>query len=282
MRVTRTIDETRAALADRPPSVFVPTMGALHEGHLSLMRRARELAPVLSVSIFVNPAQFGPGEDFARYPRPLETDLALCEAEGADVVFCPEPEAVYPPGELEVSVDVPALGAVLEGAHRPGHFAGVCRVVAKLLNIVRPAAACFGRKDYQQLKVIEAMVDGLCLPVSIERCPIVRDADGLALSSRNAYLDDAGRRRALSLSAALREARRLIEGGERRVDAVESRMRVVLTEGGVAVDYAVVREARTLSEIEAVDAAPGRCVCLLAGHVDRVRLIDNWLCGETF
>ena len=281
MEVTRSIEQTREArrrLGDR--LALVPTMGALHEGHLSLVRRAREIADHVAVSIFVNPAQFAPHEDFDRYPRPIEEDLRLCEAEGVDLVFHPNVEEMYPPGEPETIVDVPALGGILEGAHRPGFFVGVCRVVAKLLAIVQPGVACFGAKDYQQLRVVEAMARGLCLPVRIEGCPIVREADGLACSSRNAYLSEDDRRHAVGLHKALREAERLIDDGQTDPAAVERAMEQAMRAHHFEVDYAVVRDAKTLAPVDLVNPSLEPIVCLLAGRLGAVRLIDNMVFGE--
>jgi len=275
MHVTRTIDETRTALRPWPSVAFVPTMGALHDGHLSLVRRARELAERVVVSIFVNPTQFGPGEDLARYPRPIDRDLELCRDAGVDLVFGPTPDVMYPPHEIETMIDVPSLTSLLEGAHRPGHFVGVCRVVAKLLHIVQPAVACFGMKDYQQLRVIESMVAALCLPVEIQRCPTVREPDGLAMSSRNVYLHDSQRRHALGLSKAVREAERLIADGEISPSRIEGAMRQVIQAHHIELDYAVVRDARTLTPVDVINPALEPVVCLVAGRLGDVRLIDN-------
>lgn len=272
MIVTHTIDECRAHRANLATVAFVPTMGALHEGHLSLMRRAADCADHLAVSIFVNPAQFAPHEDLDRYPRPIERDLELCRAEGVDLVFNPSVDVVYPPGELPVDVNVPALATILEGAARPQFFAGVCRVVAKLFGIVQPDVACFGEKDYQQLRVIEAMTAGLNLPIRIDPCPTIREADGLAMSSRNVYLDAGQRQRARALSRALAEAEQHIAAGEPDPRRIEAAMSEILTAADVRIDYAVVRDPSDLSVLSKVD---GRVVCLIAGHVDRVRLIDN-------
>ena len=284
MEVVRSIERTREArrrLGDR--LALVPTMGALHEGHLSLVRRAREVADRVAVSIFVNPTQFAPHEDFERYPRPIEEDLRLCEAEGVDLVFHPSAAEMYPAGEPETVVDVPALGDILEGAYRPGFFRGVCRVVAKLLGIVQPSVALFGMKDYQQLRVVEAMAAGLCLGVRVEGGPIIREADGLACSSRNAYLSADERRHAVGLYKALQEARRLIEDGQGDPAAVERAMEQAMRAHHFEVDYAVVRDAKTLRPVDLVNPDMEPVVCLLAGRLGRsvggkvggVRLIDN-------
>lgn len=274
MQVCRTIDECRLVRSQLGRVAFVPTMGALHEGHLSLMHRARELADHVVVSIFVNPTQFAPHEDFDRYPRPIESDLAKCLGAGVDMVFNPPVEQLYPPGALDVTVEVPALGRILEGEHRPQFFGGVCHVVAKLFQIVQPQVACFGQKDYQQLKVIEAMVRGLCMPVQIEGCPTRREPDGLAMSSRNVYLDAAQRQRGLSLSRALAGGAQAIRSAQRNSDVIESLMKDIMRGGGVEVDYAVVRDAQTLLPLGA-GWGDGPVVLLVAGRVGAVRLIDN-------
>ena len=241
MQVHEDIDDARRACAEHRNLGFVPTMGALHEGHLSLIRRARQLCDHVAVSIFVNPTQFGPEEAFDRYPRPRNHDLDLCRAEGVSLVFCPRPESMYPPSEPAAVVDVPALSGDLEGAHRPGHFAGVCVVVAKLFSIVQPQVAFFGQKDYQQWRVIEAMTSGLNLPVRIEACPTVREPDGLALSSRNAYLNPQQRPRALGLFRALTEAQQAIGRGQTDTKTVEQAMARTLSDHKLAIDYAVLR-----------------------------------------
>lgn len=278
MQVCHTIDHCRAVRGSLGRLALVPTMGALHEGHLSLIRRARELADHVAVSIFVNPTQFAPHEDFDEYPRPIEDDLAKCETLNVELVFNPSVDELYPAGALDVTVDVPALGKILEGEHRPHFLGGVCRVVAKLLEIVRPDIACFGQKDYQQLKVIEAMVRGLCMPVMIEGCPTMREADGLAMSSRNVYLDADQRQRGLSLSEALDEARQAVEAGQRDPQVIQAMMTKIMLRRSVEVDYAVVRDAQTLLPLG--PKLPQQPVVLLvAGRVDHVRLIDNRVVG---
>ncbi|MHC4947740.1 MAG: pantoate--beta-alanine ligase [Planctomycetota bacterium] len=261
-----------AALGDLADAVLVPTMGALHAGHLALVRRAVEVPGPVVVSIFVNPTQFGPGEDFERYPRDPDADLAAAAAAGADAVFLPDVETMYPPDR---PVPVPPLPAVatepgLEDACRPEHFAGVCQVVARLFDLVRPAAAVFGEKDYQQLLVVRAMVrdeaprwGGL----DVVAHPTVREPDGLALSSRNAYLTDAERPRALGLSRALHAAATEPDPG-----AAEAVMARVLDDHGLRADYAVVRDAETLEPLAAA-VRPRRG--LIAAHLGAVRLIDN-------
>lgn len=279
MRVLRTVEDMREARDGMGKVVFVPTMGALHEGHLSLMDRAKEIGGTVLVSIFVNPTQFGEGEDFEEYPRPEERDLELCEARGVDVVFMPRVEEMYPEEEVEVVVDVPGMSRELEGAERPGHFVGVCLIVAKLFGMVKPDVACFGQKDYQQLKIVEAMAKGLGMGIRIEMCPTVREADGLAMSSRNVYLSEEERRKAVGLVRALEEARGMIEGGEGNRERVENVMMEVIEGSGMVPDYAVVRDAKDLGEVELPLDAGETMVCLVAGRLGRTRLLDNMVAG---
>ncbi|WP_424183979.1 pantoate--beta-alanine ligase [Actinokineospora sp. G85] len=259
---------TRALRATGRKIALVPTMGALHEGHRELMSRARRIPnTVLVVSIFVNPLQFGAGEDFDRYPRPLEADLAVCEAERAELVFTPSAEALYPPG-AQVTVHPGPLGEELEGAARPGHFAGVLTVVAKLLNIVRPDFAMFGEKDYQQLTLIKRMVRDLDMETQVVGIPTIRESDGLAMSSRNAFLDDDQRAAAVTLSAALTAGAHAAQQG---AEAALSAARSVLDEAdGVSVDYLALR---------APDLGPapdgGEARLLVAAELGGTRLIDN-------
>ena len=262
---------------------FVPTMGALHAGHLALMDLAAEQGDEAWASVFVNPAQFGPGEDLERYPRTLDADLAACEARGVAVVFVPSVETIYPPRVPDVTVNVPSLATILEGEHRPGFFAGVCRVVAKLFNLVQPDAAVFGEKDYQQLIVIAAMTAGLDWPIRIVPGPTVREADGLAMSSRNRYLDADQRRRAVGLFKALTEARAMIvEDGEVSPETVEAAMRDTLQAHRFDIDYAVIRHPHTLEPMDLIPApdsdhpAPRGLIAARIGEDDHaVRLIDN-------
>lgn len=282
MWIADTVDamrEQRAALSGKV--ALVPTMGALHEGHLSLIHAARKHTDTVLASIFVNPTQFGPTEDLSRYPRPFDRDLELCREAGVVGIFAPTVESMYPSTLPAVEMNVPALAADLEGAHRPGHFAGVCRVVAKLLNVCQPDIAFFGRKDYQQLCVIQAMVDDLNIPVDIAACDTVRDSDGLALSSRNVYLNDEQRRSALGLSKALREAKMMVEdGGETDPQVIERAMQQAMEAHHVDVQYAVVRHPYTLGELDCIEPAlTGGVVALVAGHVGDVHLIDNALLG---
>jgi pantoate--beta-alanine ligase len=253
---------------------LVPTMGALHAGHISLIREARSETGFVVVSIFVNPTQFGPNEDLARYPRPLEQDLHLCAAEGVDLVFVPEPATVYPPG-FRTYVEVHGLQDVLCGASRPGHFRGVTTVVLKLFNIVRPDVAFFGQKDAQQVRVIEQMVADLNVPVAIRRCPTVREPDGLALSSRNQYLSEEQRRHATVLVRGLEEVRRRVEAGERDAISLERLLADrVAARPGARLDYAAVVDFDTL---ERLPRLRGTVLVALAVFFGTTRLIDNIL-----
>ncbi len=278
MIVTRDIQQTRQARGKLESLALVPTMGALHEGHRSLMRTARRHARHVAVSIFVNPAQFAAHEDLAKYPRPLEADLEACRAEGVDLVFVPTAGEMYPPGHCDMVVDVPALSSVLEGRYRPGHFRGVLRVVAKLFHIFSPQYACFGQKDFQQLRVIWAMCQALDFPIEIIACPIVREPDGLALSSRNMYLSPDERRRALSLSAALRRAESLYADGARQTNRLIAAMQQTLLEPNglghvpMAIDYVAAVDVAALHPIELIT---GPTALLLACRVGPTRLIDN-------
>lgn len=252
---------------------FVPTMGALHEGHLALVRRARELADRVVVSVFVNPTQFGPDEDFELYPRDANRDAVLLADEGADLLFLPEVATIYPDGAVTRVrlAGPPATG--LEAAHRPGHFEGVATVVTLLFEIVRPDLAVFGEKDAQQLAVVRRLVRDLHLPLEIVGHPTVREADGLAMSSRDAYLSPPERRAATVLHRALSAARDAIEGGEREAITVRRRMREILeSESLAAIDYADVVDAETF---EPVTRIRGRVVLPLAAHIGKTRLIDN-------
>jgi pantoate--beta-alanine ligase len=264
----------RAELTSRgiPPHLaFVPTMGALHEGHLSLVRLARGVADVVIMSIFVNPLQFGPSEDYARYPRTLDVDLAKAEAAGVDIVFTPSVAEIYPAGR-QISIDAGAIGAVLEGAARPGHFDGVLTVVLKLLNIVRPDIAVFGRKDAQQLACIRRMVLDLNLDTDIVGAPIVREPDGLAMSSRNRFLSPAERTSALSLHASLCAA----ELETTPTDALAAAERVLagpIGTGEIVLDYVLVVNAATMVAVPTDHQGPALAV--VAATVGTTRLIDN-------
>lgn len=249
---------------------FVPTMGALHAGHLALVTRGRQLADRVVASIFVNPAQFGPNEDFSRYPRPLERDCEQLAAAGCDLVYLPEVAEIYPPGSNTwVTVDGPSQG--LEGDSRPGHFRGVATVVAKLFHLVAPDLAIFGEKDAQQLAVIRRMVRDLCFPIEIVPHPIVREADGLALSSRNVYLSPEERRDALVLVSSLRAAQAAIAAGERRAQQLIGLVREELSRAGET-DYVDLVDAESFAPIDVLDR---RAVLPIVVRFGKTRLLDN-------
>jgi len=251
---------------------FVPTMGAFHEGHLSLMRSARQSCSQVVVSLFVNPTQFGAGEDLSRYPRAVEKDSALAEQVGVDFLFTPTEQAMYPRG-YETYVEVDRLTKVLCGVSRPTHFRGVTTIVAKLFNIVRPHKAFFGQKDAQQTVVIRKMVEDLNMGIEIVELPIVREADGLAMSSRNQYLSAEQRKEALVLHKSLQEAQRLIESGERNASRIiESMERVVRTAPHGQIDYIEIVDGSTL---ETLDELKGETLIALAVRMGPARLIDN-------
>jgi pantoate--beta-alanine ligase len=282
MEVLRDIPAVRAFVARARVGgrrlAFVPTMGFLHDGHLSLMRAARHSDPlsgpadVVMASIFVNPTQFGPTEDFARYPRDEAGDLEKCRAAGCDAVFLPPVEVMYPPGH-RTTVHVEALTGPLCGASRPGHFDGVCTVVLKLFSIVGCDVAIFGEKDYQQLAVLRRMAKDLDLPVEVRGHPIVREPDGLAMSSRNVYLDATQRASALGLSAGLAAARRAFDDGQRDPRALEgAARRPIESAPGAEIDYVEVRDAETLDAVETITRD---VVLALAVRFGRTRLIDN-------
>ena len=265
--VARTRAELDAARGDSTVS-FVPTMGALHDGHLQLLKHARPLGDTLVASIFVNPTQFAPGEDFEAYPRTFDDDLERCAEAGVDVVFAPAVETMYPSGLVDtVMVDPGPLGTVLEGAVRPTHFRGVLTVVAKLFGLVRPDVAVFGEKDYQQLTLIRHMARELALGVEIVGCPTVRESDGLAMSSRNRYLSDEERQRAAHISAALRAG---VAAGPDGADAVLAAAQAVLDSAGITPDYLV------LTDPDLGPAQPGaEARLLVAARVGTPRLLDN-------
>jgi pantoate--beta-alanine ligase len=273
---TRSIVGVRRQVAawkrKRKRVAFVPTMGAIHDGHLSLVRRARSGADRVVASIFVNPLQFGPREDYRRYPRPLALDRRRLRAAQVDLLWIPDVRDLYPP-EHRTRVRVDGLSEVLEGASRPGHFEGVATVVTKLLNVVQPDVLWLGQKDAQQAVVLERMAADLDQPVRVRRGPTVREKDGLALSSRNAYLSAEERRQATALVRGLREARRLLAGGERSAARLKDAVRRVWRRfPRVHGDYVAVVDARTLAPIERVR---GRVLVAVAARVGKVRLIDN-------
>ena len=256
---------------------FVPTMGALHDGHLSLIARAREECDTVVASIFVNPLQFGPSEDLASYPRDLERDLMLLEKEGVDIAFTPDAEEMYPRGRPDTSVEPGALGERLEGASRPGHFTGVCTVVAKLFGLVGECRAYFGEKDAQQLAVIARMAADLDMPVQVVACPTLREEDGLAMSSRNAHLSEDERTAATCLYEALARAAWLVEGGERDANVLRAEMaKRIGAEPLARLDYVAIVEADTFSEVDQLER-PARA--LVAAHIGKTRLIDNLALG---
>lgn len=281
MEVLHTVAElrqwSRRSRADDSNTIgLVPTMGALHAGHASLIRAARASTGFVAVSIFVNPTQFGPNEDFARYPRTFEADCALAAAEGADVVFAPSVEELYPAGAATF-VEVEGLSNRLDGASRPGHFRGVATVVAKLLIAAEPDRAFFGQKDAAQVAVLRRMGADLCLPAEIVVCPIVREPDGLALSSRNRYLSSAERAQALVLSRAIRRAEALAAAGERQAQRlIEAAGKTFAAELEVRIDYIAAVDWATLEPVEI--AVPGTLFAV-AALVGQTRLIDNAILG---
>ncbi|MGD8860831.1 MAG: pantoate--beta-alanine ligase [Myxococcales bacterium] len=257
---------------------FVPTMGALHDGHLSLVDAARQHgADSVVLSIFVNPTQFGEGEDFDRYPRTVERDLSLCEARDVALVYAPEPGSMYPDG-FQTHVEVETLTARLEGAHRPTHFRGVTTVVTKLFNAVGPCVACFGRKDYQQWRVLDRMARDLDMPVEVVGCPIAREPDGLAMSSRNRYLSPEERRRATALYQGLKAADGAYRDGERDAGRLEALARAPVQADFDRIDYVTVADGSTLET--PVATAGDDVVVLMAAQLGQTRLIDNARLGR--
>ena len=276
MRLVHAKDEVRRAVrgvhVEGGTVALVPTMGYLHEGHLSLVDRARETADWVAMSIFVNPLQFGPTEDLARYPRDLERDLEMARGRGVDLVFAPTVAEMYPLGEPQVSVIPGALAERMEGAIRPGHFRGVLTVVAKLFGIFTPDVAVFGQKDFQQAALIRRMALDLDLGVRVEVAPIVREPDGLAMSSRNVYLSPQERERARALSRGLEHGRALFAAGERDADVLRAALREALTVPGIEPEYAEAADPLTLEPVASADHGT---VLLVAARVGRTRLIDN-------
>ncbi len=278
MKILRTIADVRAAVrearSDGRTVGLVPTMGAFHDGHLWLMRRARAQNDLVVVSLFVNPTQFGANEDLGAYPRDEARDAALAEAEGVDILFAPPASEIYPDG-FATNIHVAGLTDVLDGAARgPHHFDGVATVVTKLFGIVRPDVAYFGQKDAQQVLVVRRVVRDLDLDVRIEACPIVREADGLAMSSRNVYLDADARAQATALNRALDAAASVFEAGERDGDSILSAAGRVLADAGITPEYLELRDAMTLEPIARVEAD---ALLAVAAHVGAARLIDNHL-----
>ena len=253
--------------------VFVPTLGNLHDGHLQLVNLGKQHGERVVVSIFVNPLQFGKNEDYSLYPRTLDADIEKLASIGTDALFCPSDQEIYPNGvEYQTTVAVPTMTDILCGATRPGHFTGVTTIVSKLFNIVQPDKAVFGVKDFQQLAIVKRMVEDMCFPIEIIEAPVARADDGLALSSRNGYLNKAERTQAPLLQQTLSRARALILGGERNYALVEARAKVNLLEGGLRPDYFSVRCAKTLEPASMPDL---ELVILAAAYLGRTRLIDN-------
>ena len=278
MRIVKTVAEMQSVcrkLRIKGAALgFVPTMGALHEGHLSLVRRARSECDSAVVSIFVNPLQFAPGEDFTRYPRTFEKDWKSLEAEKVNILFAPHTAEMYPDGSV-TTVTVPGIGDRLDGASRPGHFTGVATVVAKLFHVVAPTRAYFGQKDAAQLAVLRQMVRDLNFDVGLVGCAIVRDTDGLALSSRNRYLSAVERKKALVLNRTLLQLERMIAEGERQsATLVRSGLETLNAVAGIQVDYLAIVDSNTLLPVESVET--GNLVAV-AAYVDSTRLIDNFV-----
>jgi len=277
MRTLRTVGEVREAVrtarAEGRTIGLVPTMGAFHAGHVSLMERARETTDVVVVSLFVNPTQFGAGEDLAAYPRDEARDAEIAAAAGVDVLFAPPVEEVYPDG-FQTAVTVGELAQPLEGAQRPGHFDGVATVVVKLLNMVQPDVAFFGQKDAQQALIVRRVVRDLDIPARIEVCPTVRERDGLAMSSRNAYLAPAERERAVALRRALDAAEQAVAAGERDARAVATAAHSAMEPFGVEPEYLALVDADNLAPVDRID---GEILVALAARVGPARLIDNAL-----
>ncbi|MCG3147662.1 MAG: Pantothenate synthetase [Verrucomicrobiae bacterium] len=277
MKVIRSAAEMHEAVAAVKRAgrriALVPTMGALHEGHAALLRKAREQNAAVIVSIYVNPTQFGPNEDLSRYPRTFDADLTLCIRESVDVIFAPTDAEMYPGGQTTAWVEEQALAKRLEGERRPGHFRGVCTIVAKLFNLTEPHVAVFGQKDFQQLKVIERMTRDLSYPIQIVPVPTVREPDGLALSSRNQYLSAEERAQAVVLYRALGIAQDLFNGGEHNAHRLQTAMqRTIQLAPAARLDYVEIVESETLLPVH--EAKAGN-VALLAVHIGKTRLIDN-------
>ncbi len=263
---------SRAARAAGKTVGFVPTMGALHEGHLSLVQAAKSQSDIVVVSIFVNPTQFGPNEDFEKYPRTLERDRGLLEKEGVDLLFAPPVTEIYPDGAVTY-VTVERISERLDGASRPGHFRGVTTVVSKLFNIIEPDLAFFGQKDAAQVAIIRRMVRDLKIPVEIVVCPIVREADGLAMSSRNAYLNSDERKTALILRRSLLRAQEVFDRGERNPrNLIEAAKKIFSAEPSVRLDYFQIVDPETLEELDSVS---GPALLAVAAYIGTTRLIDN-------
>ncbi len=279
MKIVSTVNDVRNTVKEWKNQGFkvglVPTMGFLHEGHLSLIKKAVSENDKVVVSIFVNPTQFGPNEDFEAYPRDLNKDAALCEEAGADLIFHPEPEEMYPDGFCS-NVNMTGLTDALCGKSRPIHFQGVCTVVSKLFNITSPDNAYFGEKDAQQLAVIKRMVKDLNFDIKITGCPIIREEDGLAKSSRNTYLNPEERQAALVLSKAVKCGKRLVNDGEKNSAAILREMKSIIENEPLArIDYVEIVDMNTMRNI---DTIKGDVLCAMAVYIGKTRLIDNFIC----
>jgi pantoate--beta-alanine ligase len=280
MKVVKTVREMQALADELRKSRrigFVPTMGYLHEGHLALVRRARELSDVVVVSIFVNPMQFGPTEDLSRYPRDFDRDAALLDKEKTDIIFFPEAADIYPEG-YSTQVEVKGLEDYLCGKTRAGHFVGVATVVNKLFNIVKPHCAVFGQKDFQQLRIIEKMVRDLNMDLTVIAHPTVREKDGLAMSSRNTYLSPGEREKALLISQSIGKALALFKEGERKASVIREEVgRILGSKGGVDIEYISVADSGTLGELDQIG---DRALLAIACRIGKTRLIDNAILTE--
>jgi pantoate--beta-alanine ligase len=274
--IASTIQECRDARKKLGQLAFVPTMGALHAGHVSLLKLAREYGPKVAASIFVNPTQFGPREDYTKSPRPLEADLEKCKDADVDLLFLPSAQEMYKPGAAEVIVDMPQLSTVLEGKHRPGHFRGVCQIVAKLFNIVGPDVAVFGQKDFQQLRILTAMTEALDYTIQIVGGRTVREHDGLAMSSRNQYLSATDREKAISISRGLFAAEAEFNDGVRQTNRLITTIQHILLEQHLSIDYIAAVDPITLKNVDVVNAPT---VLAVAARVGTTRLIDNVVIG---
>jgi pantoate--beta-alanine ligase len=272
MKIAQTIRDARSDRREFKRLALVPTMGALHAGHMALIEAAKAHAEHVAVSIFVNPTQFGAREDFGKYPRPIEKDIELCEKAGVSLVFNPSAEEMYPDPKYPIRFEWPQLTDPLEGKFRPGHFSGVAQVVAKLFNVLHPQVAIFGQKDFQQLRVIREMTRNLNFPVEIVAHPTQRDADGLAMSSRNAYLSADDRRRALALSQALFTAEADLKKGHKSAARLITTMQRIILEQHLLVDYIAIVDQETMKDVENITAPS---VAALACRVGKTRLIDN-------
>ena len=278
MKIVSTVNDVRSTVKEWKKNGLkvglVPTMGFLHEGHLSLIKKAVAENDKVVVSVFVNPTQFGPNEDFEAYPRDLNKDAALCEEAGADLIFHPEPEEMYPDGFCS-SVNMTGLTDALCGKSRPIHFQGVCTVVSKLFNIAAPDNAYFGEKDAQQLAIIKRMVKDLNFDIKITGCPIIREEDGLAKSSRNTYLNPEERQAALVLSKAVKCGRSLVEGGEKHSAVILKEMKSIIENEPLArIDYVEIVDMNTMKNI---DKVKGDVLCAMAVYIGKTRLIDNFI-----